>query len=111
MHSDDDDLYFEEEIKRRRIHTYIICTDFPAPSRLPVPDTLKLTAKTAQVITRCRDILDVLVLRFDPPYSLYQKAEQDLSALTDEATLKKLLAAAVQSEDISAFLNVMQKRP
>ncbi|MCP4697919.1 MAG: hypothetical protein GY862_13865 [Gammaproteobacteria bacterium] len=113
LHSDDDDLYFKEEIKHRQIHTYIICTDFPTPSRLPVPDALKLTTQTAQaeLITRCRDILDVLVLRFDPPYSLYRKAEQGLSALTDEATLKKLLAAAVQSEDIGAFLNVMEKKP
>jgi hypothetical protein len=43
LHTDDDDLYFEDEIKSRRIYTYIVCTNFPAPSRLPVPDELKLT--------------------------------------------------------------------
>ncbi|MEN8218697.1 MAG: ATP-binding protein [Pseudomonadota bacterium] len=43
LHTDDDDLYFEDDLKSRRIYTYIVCTHFPAPSRLPVPDELKLT--------------------------------------------------------------------
>lgn len=49
------------------------------------------------------------MLRFYPPFSLYRKVEQDLLIFTDEATLKKLLAAAVLSEDMGAFQNVMEK--
>ncbi|MDM8563897.1 hypothetical protein QUF54_11140, partial [Candidatus Marithioploca araucensis] len=29
--------------KGKQIYTYIICTHFPTPSRLPVPEVLKLT--------------------------------------------------------------------
>ncbi|RKZ80702.1 MAG: hypothetical protein DRR19_23180 [Candidatus Parabeggiatoa sp. nov. 1] len=43
LHTDDDVLYFEEEFKGRQIYTYIICTNFPTPSTLPVPEALKLT--------------------------------------------------------------------
>jgi hypothetical protein len=43
LHTDDDELYFEEEIQGRKIYTYIICTHFPTPSRLKVPEELKLT--------------------------------------------------------------------
>ncbi len=109
LHTDENTLYFEEGIKGKQIYTYIICTHFPTPSR--VPEALKLTTAQAELITRCRDILDVLVLRFDPPSSLYRKVEQDLMAFTDDATLKKLLAAAVQSEEMAAFQNVMEKNP
>jgi len=111
LHTDDDVLYFEEEINQRQIYTYIIGTHFPTPSRLPVPDELKLTTKItpSESITRCRDILDVLILRFNPPSSLYRKVEQNLLTFTDEARLKKLLAAAVQSENIDDFQKVMEK--
>jgi type II secretory pathway predicted ATPase ExeA len=43
LHTDEDELDFAEDIKGRRIYTYIICTNFPTPSRLPVPEELKLT--------------------------------------------------------------------
>jgi len=43
VHNDENTLYFEEEIKGKQIYTYIICTQFPTPSRLAVPETLKLT--------------------------------------------------------------------
>ena len=105
LHTDNDTLYFE---KNRQIYTYVICTHFPTPSRLPVPEALKLTTKiaAAELTIRRRDILDVIVLRFDPPSSLYRKVEQDLLTVSDEATLKKLLATAVQSENMNAFQNV-----
>jgi len=108
LHTDNDTLYFEEEIKNRQIYTYVICTHFPTPSRLPVPEALKLTTKiaAAELTIRRRDILDVIVLRFDPPSSLYRKVEQELLTISDEATLKKLLATAVQSENMDAFQNV-----
>jgi len=109
LHTDNDTLYFE---KNRQIYTYVICTHFPTPSRLPVPEALKLTTKiaAAELTIRRRDILDIIVLRFDPPSSLYRKIEQELLAISDEATLKKLLATAVQSENMDAFQNVIQKR-
>ncbi|MEN8219981.1 MAG: AAA-like domain-containing protein [Pseudomonadota bacterium] len=107
LHTDENTLYFEEEIKSRRIYTYIVCTHFPTPSRLPVPEELKQVTQT-ELLTRRRDLLDVLVLRFDPPSSLYQQIEQDLSNFTDVTLLKKLLAAAVQSEDVTAFQSVME---
>jgi len=107
LHTDENTLYFEEEIKSRRIYTYIICTHFPTPSRLPVPEELKQVTQT-ELITRRRSLLDVLVLRFDPPSSLYRQIEQDLLNFTDVALLKKLLAAAVQSEDMTAFQSVME---
>jgi len=43
LHTDEDTLYFEDKIKGKQIYTYIICTNFPTPSRLPVPEVLKLT--------------------------------------------------------------------
>jgi hypothetical protein len=107
LHTDENTLYFEEEIKSRRIYTYIVCTQFPTPSRLPVPEELKQVTQT-ELITRRRDLLEVLVLRFDPHSSLYRQIEQELLNFTDEALLKKLLAAAVQSEDITAFQSVME---
>jgi hypothetical protein len=43
LHTDEDTLYFEDSIQGKQIYTYIICTHFPTPSRLPVPEELKLT--------------------------------------------------------------------
>jgi hypothetical protein len=110
VHKEENTLYFEEEIKGKRIYTYIICTQFPTPSRLPVPESLKLTdteknlARTEGSLATARlNILDVLVLRFDPKHSLYQEIEQHLLALSDETVLQKLLRAAVQSENIEDF--------
>jgi hypothetical protein len=108
LHTDENTLYFDEEIKGRRIYTYIICTHFPTPSRLPVPEELKQVTQT-ELITRRRAILEVLVSRFDPPFSIYRQIEQDLLNFTDIAVLKKLLAAAAQSEDVKAFQAVMEK--
>jgi len=110
VHNDANTLYFEEEIAGKQIYTYIICTQFPTPSRLPVPESLKLTetektlARTEGSLTTARqNILDILVLRFDPPYSLYQEIEQHLLTLSDETELKKLLIAAVKSENVRHF--------
>ncbi|MDM8562316.1 AAA-like domain-containing protein [Candidatus Marithioploca araucensis] len=107
LHTDEDTLYFEDKIKGKQIYTYIICTHFPTPSRLPVPEVLKLTE--TELITRRRAVLEILVLRFDPPSSTYRKIEQDLLNLTDIAQLKKLLVAAVQSENVTIFQTVMNQ--
>jgi len=116
LHSDDDVLYTEETINGKQIYTHIICTHFPAPSRLPVPEALKPTDRVSMtearaegsLMARRRDLLDILVLRFDPPASRYQHIEQRLLTISNETQLKTLLTAAVQSETISAFQNVME---
>jgi hypothetical protein len=59
------------------------------------------------LFTRRRDLLDVLVLRFDPPSSLYRQLEKHWLNFSNEAQLKKLFTAAVQSKDMGAFQNVM----
>jgi predicted transposase YdaD len=51
--------------------------------------------------TRRRSILDVLVVRFDPPVSVYQQIERQLETITDEAQLTQLLAAAVRAESVA----------
>jgi hypothetical protein len=107
LHTDENTLYFDEEIKGKRIYTDVICTNFPTPSRLPVPEELKQVTQT-ELITRRHALLEVLVLRFDPPSSIYRQIEQELLNFTDVALLKKLLAAAVQSEDVRAFQSVME---
>ncbi|MEN8219146.1 MAG: AAA-like domain-containing protein, partial [Pseudomonadota bacterium] len=107
LHTDEDTLYFEDKIKGKQIYTYIICTHFPTPSRLKVPEVLK--QRESELITRRSALLEILVLRFDPPSSTYRKIEQDLLNLTDVAQLKKLLVAAVQSEDVTIFQTVMDK--
>ena len=105
LHTDQDTLYFEDTIQGKQIYTYIICTHFPTPSRLPVPDELKVIA--TELMTRRHNILEVLALHFDPPSSVYRKIEQDLLKFTEIAVLKKLLAAAVQSENIKMFQQMM----
>ncbi len=50
-----------------------------------------------------RSILDALVLRFTPPASVYQQVEEHLAVIDDEAQLKGLLAAAIQSETMADF--------
>jgi hypothetical protein len=99
VHNDENTLYFEEQINGKQIYTYIICTNFPTPSNLPVPKQITDTS----VITTRKNILEILASRFDPPYSIYQEIEQHLLTVTDEAVLKKLLIAAVKSENIQNF--------
>jgi len=43
LHTDEDELYLEEQIQGKQIYTYIICTHFQTPSRIKMPDELKLT--------------------------------------------------------------------
>ena len=40
-HTEDDQLYFEEDIHGKRIYTYFICTHFDRPTDLPIPAELK----------------------------------------------------------------------
>jgi hypothetical protein len=53
--------------------------------------------------SRHRSILDVLVARFDPPVSVYQRIEQQLETIADDADLTQLLAAAIRAESVADF--------
>src|SRR6266446_8643979 len=62
---------------------------------------------------RRRSILDVLIVRFDPPVSVYQQIERQLETITDEAQLAQLLAAAIRAEsvaDLQAAMNSEQRQ-
>ena len=50
---------------------------------------------------RRRSILDVLIVRFDPPASVYQQVERQLETITDDAHLGQLLAAATRTESVA----------
>jgi len=63
--------------------------------------------KKGSLIARRRSLLEVLASRFEPPFPLYQEIEEDLSTITNERKLKTLLTTAIQSEDLTAFKNVM----
>ncbi len=43
IHTETDPLDLEEVVHGKRIYTHIILTHFEQPSRLPVPEELKLT--------------------------------------------------------------------
>jgi hypothetical protein len=61
---------------------------------------------------RRRSILDVLVVRFDPPASVYQKIERQLETIADDTHLAQLLAAAIRAENVADFQAAMgQERP
>jgi predicted transposase YdaD len=59
------------------------------------------------LVARRRSILDVLVMRLDPPVSVYQQIERQLETITDEAQLAQLLAAAVRAESVADFKAAM----
>jgi predicted transposase YdaD len=56
---------------------------------------------------RRRSILDVLVVRFDPPVSVYQQIERQLATIIDEPLLAQLLAAAIRAESVADFQTAM----
>ena len=68
---------------------------------------LKKGRTEGAVSARHRDLLDVLMLRFDLSLPVYHDIEEGLSTITNERKLKTLLTTAVQSEDLTAFKNVM----
>jgi predicted transposase YdaD len=70
-------------------------------------DGLEKGLKKGSLITRRRTLLEVLASRFEPSLPFYQEMEEQLSTLTNEKKLKTLLTTAVQSEDLTAFKNVM----
>ncbi len=70
-------------------------------------DGLEKGLKKGEIIARRRTLLEVLASRFEPPLPFYQEMEEQLSTVTNEKKLKTLLTTAVQSEDLTAFKNVM----
>jgi hypothetical protein len=52
---------------------------------------------------RRRSILDMLVVGFDPPVSVYQQIERQLETTTDETLLAQLLATAIRAESVADF--------
>ena len=63
--------------------------------------------KKGSLMTRRRTLLEVVASRFEPSLPFYQEMEEQLSTVTNEKKLKTLLTTAVQSEDLTAFKNVM----
>ncbi len=63
--------------------------------------------KEGLVLGRRRTLLEVLASRFELPLPVYQEIEERVSTLNNEKKLKTLLTTAVQSEDLTAFKNVM----
>ena len=72
-----------------------------------VKEGLKEGRTEGSVTARRRDLLDVVVLRFEPPIPVYHEIGDGLSTITNEKKLKTLLTAAVKSEDLATFKNVM----
>ncbi len=56
-------------------------------------------------------VLDILVLRFNPPTKTYFQCQQRLEEYAEQKTLQRLLAVAVQSEDIAAFILQLEEMP
>jgi uncharacterized membrane protein YheB (UPF0754 family) len=59
-------------------------------------------------VTLRKDILNVLVWRFDPPVSIYQQIERSLEQITDEEIFRSLLKSAVQSAELADFQHFLQ---
>ena len=56
-------------------------------------------------------VLDILVLRFDPSAKTYFQYQRRLQEYAEREALQRLLAAAVQSEDIAAFILQLEAEP
>ncbi len=54
-------------------------------------------------------ILEAIILRFNPPASEYLQVSRQLEMLTDREALQRLLAAAIQSEDMATFVAHLTK--
>lgn len=54
-------------------------------------------------------ILEAIILRFNPPASEYLQVSRQLEMLTDREALQRLLAAAIQSENMATFVAHLTK--
>jgi predicted transposase YdaD len=62
-----------------------------------------------KLTTRREAILDLLGLRFDPPFSLYQQVEERLSEIDDLATLETIFVVAVRGETLSELQTALSE--
>jgi hypothetical protein len=58
---------------------------------------------------RRRDLLDLILLRFGAPASVYRHIEQQLATITAEDQFRLLLAAIVRTDSVAAFQTVLQE--
>ena len=56
-------------------------------------------------------VQDILILRFDPSAKMYFQCERQLQGYVKQEALQRLLAAAVQSEDMAAFILQLGAEP
>ena len=69
---------------------------------------VKLGIAQGAILMRRQDILDALILRFDPAASIYRELEKMLSAIDDEAELEQLFAAAIRATNLADFQAALQ---
>ena len=60
------------------------------------------------LLMRRQDILDALILRFDPAASIYRELEKMLADIDDEAELERLFAAAIRTANLADFQAALQ---
>ena len=60
------------------------------------------------LLMRRQDILDALILRFDPAASIYRELEKMLADIDDEAELERLFAAAIRAANLADFQAALQ---
>jgi len=60
------------------------------------------------LLMRRQDILDALILRFDPAASIYRELEKMLAAIESETELERLFAAAIRAANLADFQTALQ---
>ena len=60
------------------------------------------------LLMRRQDILDALILRFDPAASIYRELKKMLAAIDDQAELERLFAAAIRAANLADFQAALQ---
>lgn len=61
------------------------------------------------LVTRRRDIVQALGLRFDLEPSVDEQIVESLESITDETLLETLFTAAIQSENLEAFQAALER--
>lgn len=69
---------------------------------------MKLGIAQGAMLMRRQDILDALILRFDPAASIYRELENLLVAIDDEAELERHFAAAIRTANLADFQAALQ---
>ena len=69
---------------------------------------VKLGIAQGAILMRRQDILDALILRFDPAASIYRELEKVLTTIESEAELERLFAAAIRATNLADFQAALQ---